>query len=218
MQFSSGSAALSSRQSGGFFITLVLLCAMTISSAAAQTSGTHSSVPGALPVPLSHLYWHFLVLQNHLDRAANAHEQRGEDGTALRKYYQKKLAFDDAHFSVVRQAALRLEPELKAIDAEIKAVIDADHARHPRILASPADLPPLPPELAQLQRKRDQTIDYEVDSLKLALGRRQTDKLEDFLTQEFARSVTLQRVNVPRPHNDPTRHTVPAFPQQEVQP
>jgi hypothetical protein len=175
-----------------------------------------------IPVPVPHLYWHFLILQNHLDRVAAAHEQRGEDGSALRIYYQKRIGFTDSQFAKVREAALRLEPELKAIDAEVTAVIDADHARHPRMLASPKDLPPVPPELTELQRKREQTIEYEVGSLKLALGARQTAKLGTFLTQEFAHNVTARRVDLPRPnvdlprpHNDPTRHTVPPFPQQD---
>jgi hypothetical protein len=175
------------------------------------------AVPGAQhpPVPVPHLYWHFLILQNHLDRVAATHEQRGEDGSALRTYYQTRIGFTDSQFAKVREAGLRLEPELKAIDAEVKAVIDTDHARHPRLLASPKDLPPVPPELAELQLKREQTIEYEVGSLKLALGARQTAKLETFLTREFASNVTALPVGVPRPHNDPTKHTVPPFPQQD---
>jgi len=192
----------------------VLLLATTSPCMLGQAQAPFSNAAQPIAVPLSHLYWHFLILQNHLDRVAAAHEQRGEDGSALRTYYQKGLGFTDAQFAPVRDAGLRLEPQLKAIDAEVKAVIDADHARHPRVLASPKDLPPVPPELLELQRKREQTIEYEVQSLKLALGAQQTAKLETFLTQEFARNVTAQRVSLPRPH-DPTRHTVPPFPQQD---
>ncbi len=171
--------------------------------------------PQRIPVPMTHLYWHFLLLQNHLDRVAAAHEQQGQDGSALRNYYQQRIGFTDSQFALVREAGLRLEPELRAIDAEVKAVIDADHARHPRVLASPKDLPPVPPELTELQRKREQTIEYEVGSLKLALGARQTAKLETFLTHEFAPSVTALPVGGPRPHNDPRKHPVPPFPQQD---
>lgn len=192
----------------------VLLVATTSPCMLGQTPASSSNAVQPIAVPLSHLYWHFLILQNHLDRVAAVHEQQGEDGSALRNYYQKRLGFTDVQFVPVRDAGLRLEPQLKAIDAEVKAIIDADHARHPRVLASPKDLPPVPPELAELQRKREQTIEHEVQSLKLALGAQRTTKLETFLTQEFARNVTAQRVNLPRPH-DPTQHPVPPFPQQD---
>jgi len=125
------------------------------------------------------------------------------------------LGFNDAQFAFVREAGLRLEPELRAIDAEVKALIDADHARHPRVLASPKDLPPPIPELAELQSKRERTIDREVQGLRLALGRQQTAKLEAFLTQEFAHNV--RRVDLPGPHKNPALRTVPPFPQEGVQ-
>src|SRR6266478_3630227 len=41
--------------------------------------------------PLSHLYWHFLLYQNHLDRAAADHEQQGKDGRWLSNHFQKQL-------------------------------------------------------------------------------------------------------------------------------
>ncbi len=51
------------------------------------------------PIPLPHLYWHFLVYQNHLDTTAAAHESQGKDGQWLRAYLQKKLAFSDSEFA-----------------------------------------------------------------------------------------------------------------------
>jgi hypothetical protein len=192
--------------------TVTLLCTTW---SLGQASSAH--VVRTMPVPLSHLYWHFLLLQNHLDRVAAVHEQKGEDGSGLRNYYQNLLGFTDAQFTPVRQVAQRLEPALKAIDEEVKAVIDADHARHSRVLASPSDLPPVPAELVQLQNKHEATVEQEVKNLKAALGAEETAKLETFLRQEFVHNVTAQRVNVPHPHGDPSRHTVPPF-AQEVQP
>ena len=166
------------------------------------------------PVPLNHLYWHFLLLQNHLDRVAAAQEQQGQDGSAVRNYYKQRLGFTDAQFAVVRDAGLQLESELKAIAAEVKTVIDTDRARHPKVLASPQDLPPMPPELTVLQQKHEAAIESAVNKLKSALGTQGTMKLETFLTREFVHNVTAHSVELPHPHNDPSKHTVPAFPQQ----
>lgn len=190
-----------------FFVYIAASTLLLSNVVTAQTTSQH-------PVPLNHLYWHFLLLQNHLDRVAAAQEQQGQDGSALRNYYKQRVGLTDSQFAVVREAGLQLEPELKAIAAEVKAVIDTDRARHPKVLASPQDLPPVPPELAVFQQKHEAAIESAVNKLKAALGTQGTVKLETFLTQEFAHNVTAHSVELPHPHNDPTRHTVPAFPQQ----
>src|SRR6266700_2381215 len=58
------------------FPALVLLCAMTNLIALGQVAAP-AKTSSLMPVPISHLYWHFLILQNHLDREAAANEQRG---------------------------------------------------------------------------------------------------------------------------------------------
>lgn len=190
-------------------LALVLLSA-TWSFGQAKLSSSSTS----MPVPLPHLYWHFLVLQNHLDRVAAARARQGEDASGLRNFYQDRLGFSDAQYAPVRLMAQRLEPELRAIDAQVRAVIDADHARHSRVLTSPQQLPPVPPELAPLQQKHEATIQREVNNLKAALGPQETARLETFLTHEFARNVTAQKLSAPHPHNDPSRGTLPPFPQE----
>jgi hypothetical protein len=201
-------------------LLLVVGC-LLVPVALGQISQDTWSAPGAartMQVPLPHLYWHFLILQNHLDREAAAKEHGGQDGSALHAYYQKRIGFSDSQFAQIREAGLRLEPQLKAIDAEVRTVIENDRAHHPRVLSSPADLPAALPELAQLQQKREQVIAQEVDSLKLALGSRQTAKLEMFLSHEFASKVTAQRVTLPtaRTMNPPRRDpTLRPFPQQQ---
>src|SRR5262249_40343119 len=52
----------------------------TSGSASPQASQTRRA-------PLSHLYWHFLLHQNHLDKSAAAREQQGKDGNWLRNHY-----------------------------------------------------------------------------------------------------------------------------------
>jgi hypothetical protein len=149
------------------------------------------------PLPLRLLYRHFLAFQNQLDRAAAARDRQGKDGSGLRNHYQNELGFTDAQFDAVRQAGLRLESELKQQDAKAKAVIDAVRAQHPRVLKSAADLPPVPPELVELQKGRNDLIDQEVDHLKTELGPAAAAKLDNYLQRNFASNVKVQSVPPP---------------------
>lgn len=90
------------------------------------------------------------------------------------------------------------------------------HAQYPRVIYSPADLPPVPPELVELQQQRDATIAKEVSDLKAALGEKAAAKLDSFLEHEFAPTVTVQTVGPPRPH-DPVRSHIPAFAKEPQQ-
>src|SRR5262249_33454402 len=115
----------------------------------------------------------------------------------------------------VRDAAARLESDLQRIDSEVRAVIEADRARHSRVLSSPKDLPPVPPRLLELRDEREATIQSDAESLRGALGPEVAARLDDLLDKEFAPKVKIQYVGPPRPH-DPAKHTVPPFP-AEVQ-
>src|SRR5262249_29294244 len=128
----------------------------------------------------------------------------------LRNHYQNRLGFKDSDYALVREAAARLESDLQRIDSEVQAVIQADRGRHPRILSSPKDLPPVPPGLLQLRDQRGAMVQHQADSLRGSLGPQLAAKLDAFLDKEFAPNVKVQSIGPPRPH-DPTRRTVPPF-------
>jgi hypothetical protein len=162
------------------------------------------------PPSLPHLYWHFLLYQNHLDRAAAAHEQQRKDGNWLRNHFQQRLNFSDAQFAIVRQTAQRLEPELKEITSKAKVIIEADRAwarSNPSAFADssasgavtvgtvggPRRVIPQTPgraQLKELQQQHEDMIQKEVSSLKTALGPELAAKLDNFLQTTWARNVT----------------------------
>lgn len=196
---------------------LALAAAILMSALApGQSVGNPPPTGPRAPVPLPHLYWHFLVHQDHLDRAAAVREKQGKDGGWLRNHYQQKLGFTDAEFVPVRQTAQRLEAELNVIDAKVQAIVNAARAAHPRVLKSASDLPALPPELLALRDQHEAVIEREAANLKSALGPDRTAKLEAFLQNQFARNVTAHVMNPPRPGN-PTK-TQPGVFRKEVQP
>jgi hypothetical protein len=194
---------------------IALLCLLASPLAFGQANAALPQTGQNARAPLSHLYWHFLLYQAHLDKAAAAREQQGRDGSWLRNHYQQRLGFTDSEYALVRESAVQLESDLKRIDAEVQAVIEADRAQHSRVLGSPNDLPPVPQRLLELRDERERMIQRDVDSLKGVLGPKLAAKLDSFLESEFAPNVTVQHVGPPRPHN-PVTHAVPPFP-AEVQ-
>ncbi len=195
-----------------------VLCTVVSSLALGQTLNDLSTSPAVPPgrVPLPLLYRHFLAYQNHLDRAGTALDKQGKNGAGLHNHFQQKLGFSDDQFGAVRQTALRLEAELQQQDVKAKAVIEATRAKFPRTVESPADLPPVPPELVQLQQERDSLIGKEVSGLKAALGSSAAAELDTFLQHDFAPTVTVQSVGASRLH-DPVQYPVSGFP-PETQP
>lgn len=132
--------------------------------------------------PLPHLYMHFLLYQNHLDRAAAAHEEQGKDGSWLRDHFQQQLGFTYAQFGSVRSTGVRLESELKQIGAEAMAIVQADRAA--RLENTTASKLPNS-QLADLTKQRENLIQREIDSLNRELGPEASAKLQDFLENHF---------------------------------
>jgi len=158
------------------------------------------------------LYRHFLAYQSHLDEVGAKLDREGKDGSQFRDHYQQKLGFTNEDFAPLRSAALRLNATLKDEDAKIKGVIDAARAQHPRNLASPFDLPPVPEELKQLQKERDRIIQQEMDRLNSELGPEHAAKLQTLIQNDFAPNVHAYSTH-DIPHHDPSKNPVPPFPQ-----
>jgi hypothetical protein len=163
------------------------------------------------PVPLPMLYRHFLAYQSHLDEVGAQLDLEGKDGSEFRDHYQQKLGFTSEDFAPVRSAAFRLNATLKDEDAKIKAAVQAARAQHPRKLASPFDLPPVPEELKQMQKEKDAMIQREVDQLNTELGPERAAKLQALIQNDFAPNVHAYSHDIP--HHDPLKNPLPPFPQ-----
>jgi hypothetical protein len=175
--------------------------------ATAQTAPPSAANWKKVPVSLPHLYWHFFNVQNHLDDLAAQREQQGRDGSNLRKHFQQKLGFTDAQFALVRSAAQRLRGELNALDAQAKAIIDADRAANPIQPGDPPTWRPPPPELMDLQHQHEDTIQSEVSNLKSALGSDLAVRLDAFL-QSRAAAKPAAPPSHPRPTPEEIRREV----------
>ncbi len=182
------------------------LCAVAMLPVYAQTlPPSHKATP-----PLSHLYWHFMTHQLHLDQVATARTQQGKNGAWLRNYYQQQLGFTDAQFQPVRDVATQLQSDLKAIDDRVQTLVTADQASHSHQLTSPHNLPPPIAELAQLSQQREATLQKAMVNLQAALGPQRAARLDDYLQKNMAPKVTMKWMSPPQPHT-PSSQGGPAF-------
>ena len=103
----------------GTFTTLML-----VQPSLAQIAPTQAQAPSgvhARPIPIEHIYWYFLLHQNHLDTLAANLDAHGKDGSEFRNGTQKQLGFSDDAFAAVRTAANRLAAEANALHAQAVA-------------------------------------------------------------------------------------------------
>jgi len=127
-----------------------------------------------LPLSLAHLYWHFLMYQNHLDTTSAANTALGQDGSGLRDHLEKGMGFSDAEFAPIHVSAAQLANEISTLDARA-AIIKSG-----KITASSYV------QLAALTQQREADINAEVLSIRQALPPDRVQRLESFLTTFFS--------------------------------
>jgi hypothetical protein len=130
------------------------------------------------PLSLSHLYWHFLVYQNHLDTKAAERNSQGQDGSVLRDFLQKKSGLSDADYAPVRASSVRLTAKVKHLDAQAKVI---------RTSESPSKSD----QLKALNDQRETAINSEIAFLKQNLSPDKIKAFEAFLTQFFSPTKSL---------------------------
>jgi len=164
----------------------------------APVQGHRPSRAASQPKPLSlaHLYWHFLVYQNHLDAKAAELDSQGKSGSLMRHYLQQRLGLTDSEFQPIRTSSARLSVEVKDLDGQAMAI----HATGPS--SSSQD------QLKALTLQREARIDDEVTFLRQALPPEKVKAFEAFLVQFFSPANA-----VPKP-TPPSAQSAPAAVQQ----
>jgi hypothetical protein len=147
--------------------------ALTPTSITKRNSNQHSVAaqqPGE-ETP-EHVRYMFLFHQHHFNmKKAAALEQQGKDGSRVHSMFKRLAVLNDHEALIFDQVASDCEQELEQQDARAKAVIDAFRARYP--VDDPqagANLPPPPPELADMQQERNAIILRARDRLHAELG------------------------------------------------
>jgi hypothetical protein len=163
-------------------------------------------------IPEHTIYHEFFRHLLFLDRQAATRQALtagGQSNAAIsQNSYQIRTGLTGAQFEMVRTTAREMEEQVDALDARAKTIVDAFRAAHRQ--ASPQQpLPPAPPELAQLQKQRDDLMRGTVAQLKAGLGPQAAGQLDRFLATQFAPHVRVALVGQ-RPHN-PAQNRVAPF-------
>ena len=177
----------------GFVLTMCALLHPAMGQAApAQGQSTptqqqqSSSKPSQIrPVSLAHLYWHFLVFQNHLDTKAADLGAHGKNGRLMHNHLQKKLGFSDADYAAIRTSSVRLTAKVKVLDAKATAIQKAGAS------SSSHD------QLKALTVQREADINSEIAYLKQNLPPDKIKAFEAFLTQLFSPTNAVFRPSLP---------------------
>jgi hypothetical protein len=167
------------------------------------TSSSSSNVAGpAGTVPLSHLYWHFLVYQNHLDQTAAQMEKEGKSGTLVRSFIQTKLNMSDTRFEPIHRASDRLSASLADLNGR------AQHLRSLYIQSKPPLDGILSPEqqnlhdqLKKLNVEREELLTEQMNALENELTVDDRTAFREFLTKQIAPGVRV--VTPSRPTGQP---------------
>jgi len=160
-------------------LSVVLLACPLAHPVIGQSASSQQQQPASgsfqlQPVPLAHLYWHFLVHQNQLDMKAASEEARGKDGSWLRNHHQTSLGFSDAEYAAIRTSSLRLTAETKDLDAQLAAI----RAAGPSTTSQA--------QLKDLIAQREADINAEVTYLKRTLPPEKIAAFEHYIVQFFS--------------------------------
>ena len=149
-------------------------------------------------VPLSHLYWHFLMYQNHLDQKAAEMEKDGKSGTAVRSLIQTKLSMSDTKFEPFHRASERLSASLANLNSR------AQHLRSLYIQSSPPLDGALSPEqqklhdqLKELNVEREELLTEQMNALDNELAVDDRAAFREFLAKQIAPAVTVVKPSRP---------------------
>lgn len=130
-------------------------------------------------------FFHHLVT---LKERAKDVESKGGDGRGLRSYFKRKANLTDDEALALDAVAVDCERQVAELDAKAKPIIDAYRARLLHGKIDTKNLPPLPPELATLQEKRNLTILHARERLQKLLGHQAFSRLDEFIKMNAERN------------------------------
>lgn len=158
--------------------------------------------PSQRPVPAHAVYNEFFFHVNFLRKKAAKEVAAGKDAGALRSFYKRQAALDDAQNMLIDKAAAELERELERVDRKISKVIEKFRADVQAMEIKPGQRPPDPPaELKGMQAERDALVMRALDGLRASLGGEAFGRLDQYIQQHIAPRMTAMRFDRPRPEN-----------------
>ena len=171
-------------------VCLLAFLVVAFDNGGGQQATSQSSTSST--VPLSHLYWHFLQYQHHLDEKSEELEKQGQSGDTVRSLMQSQLKMSDVKFASMHRASNRLSASMSDWNARV------EHLRSLYIQSKPSKDIPLTPEQQQLHDQlkhmndeREAILTEQMNSLDNELSTADRATFRDFLTKQIASKVVI---------------------------
>jgi hypothetical protein len=131
------------------------------------STGTTSPPPIPQRINYHQLFNHVV----YLDYQAGIADQQGQNGNALRNYYQVRAGLSAAEATLLKATAHDEIAAIKAVDQQIQAEVALYRTNFPNgKWPAKTPLPPLPPQLHALQVTKDNIILNHVATLQSGFG------------------------------------------------
>lgn len=141
-------------------------------------------------VPPTMQWFFFLSTVDHTERASAKLEIQGKDGTGLRNEVQKGLGFTDQQFVPIRETAVRLMAEFRALNAQIQAVVVLYRQSLAQGSAAPTGSDAYKAQWSSLLQQRETLVQSEVANLHTALGPELSASVDAYIKNNMAHNIT----------------------------
>jgi hypothetical protein len=165
-------------------------------------AGAGPSTPPAGPAgqafPDHIVYGHLFHQVHALKKKAVELETQGKDGSGLRSHFKEAIGLTHEQDRILARIAAESEVEIARQDEKAQRLIDEYRSRFAggKVPAGVNSLPPTPPQLAVMQRERDQMILRARNRLRAALGEAEFGRFDE----------TVKRPETLNLHPVPLRH------------
>ncbi len=148
-----------------------------------------SSTSQTQPISKEIVYRHFFAWVDDLDKKAVA--KGATDPYEFAKPF-KNAGLENADFDAIRKESKMLDSDLKRQDAKAKTIIDAYRKQAQDELQAGMPLPPIPPELDQLQAARSAILVQHMVTLQMALGPDKTSQMDAYMKHAIMPHISLK--------------------------
>ncbi len=107
------------------------------------------------------------------------------EAAQLQSWHQTHIGLTAQEAAQLKQVAATHVAAMDALEKQAGQIVQAFRAQFPAKLASPASLPPPPPQLAQFQQQRDELTLSHIQSLQASLSASSFTKLDSWIQANF---------------------------------
>jgi hypothetical protein len=181
-------------------LTLILILASTFVIGTLAPAASQSTADKKLPE--AHLFLHLFKHMASLERRTEEARQTGKNAD-FTQWYEREAGLTPSQNEAFKSAASACLAEVERLDDQAEEIIRQVRAQYPPGLTSRA--PGVPPELLELQKKRDATVLSYRDELLAQLGGDASVRFKKFVEDKIQPNITAlspgrsQELSPPQP-------------------